>query len=44
MRMPVVAPETWYRLFWVLWTVAALVAARMVLVNPIIRAWENLKR
>lgn len=39
--MPVVAPETWYRAWWLLWTLAALVATRLWLVNPIVRAQER---
>lgn len=39
--MPVVAPETWYRAWWILWTLAALIAGRLVFVNPILRSQER---
>lgn len=42
--MNIVTPETWYRLFWILMGVAALVAARLFLVNPILRALEHLRK
>lgn len=39
--MPVVTPEQWYRIWWLTWTIAALVAARLWIVQPIIRAQDR---
>lgn len=41
----VVTPETWYRCFWIVmglvWGVLFLVAARIWLINPLLRAIER---
>ena len=46
--MRLVTPELWYRWFWVVygvvWLVAFLVAARVWLVNPLLRALADLKK
>ena len=31
----------WYRLWWTVWTLAALVAARLWIVQPIVRAQDR---
>lgn len=42
--MKLVAPETWYRLYWLVWAIAVLVVARLWLVNPLIRAITESKK
>jgi hypothetical protein len=40
----IVTPERWYQCFWILYAIVALIAARMFLVNPLIRAIEALRK
>lgn len=41
--MPVVTPERWYQLFWIVFFIVLLYVTRIFLVNPVIRAIKDTK-
>lgn len=45
--MAIVKPETWYRMFWIVWTAGVLIAAGLLLyfvvTRPIVAALLSLK-